>query len=57
MPMRSGPLQEELLTPTGAALLATSACFVDSFPLHDVVSVGYASVTKHLPIPNVLRLF
>jgi hypothetical protein len=49
-------IQEELVTPTGAALISSLAeGFVD-FPAMRILKVGYGAGTKELPIPNVLRL-
>ncbi len=49
-------IQEELVTPTGAALISSLAeGFVD-FPAMKILKVGYGAGTKELPMPNVLRL-
>ena len=49
-------IQEELVTPTGAALISSLAeGFVD-FPAMRILKVGYGAGTKELPMPNVLRL-
>jgi hypothetical protein len=51
-----GPIDEELLTPTGAALLAHFAEGVPSLPEMDVEASGYGAGTKSFPeYPNVLR--
>jgi uncharacterized protein (TIGR00299 family) protein len=56
MPWRGGPTEVELLTPTGAALLA---CLVDKFipqpPLLEVERAGYGAGERELPQPNALR--
>jgi uncharacterized protein (TIGR00299 family) protein len=56
IPWRGGPAEVELLTPTGAALLA---CLVDEFlphpPLLAVERVGYGAGERELPQPNALR--
>ncbi len=56
IPWRGGPTEEELLTPTGAALLAA---LVDEFllqaPLLKAERVGYGAGRKDLEMPNVLR--
>lgn len=56
IPWRGGPVEEELLTPTGAALLAA---LVDEFlpqpPLLLTEGVGYGAGRKDLALPNVLR--
>jgi len=51
-----GPVETELLTPTGAAVLAHVAEGVDSLPSLSVGAVGYGAGTKSLAErPNVLR--
>jgi uncharacterized protein (TIGR00299 family) protein len=55
--LRGGPVEAELLTPTGAAILAHTAEGVTSLPSLDVAASGYGagdrSFTHH---PNVLRV-
>ena len=49
-------IQEELVTPTGAALISSLAeSFID-FPAMRILKVGYGAGTKELPMPNALRL-
>jgi hypothetical protein len=56
MPWQGGPVQEELLTPTGAALLATLVDeFVSDFPPLRAERVGYGAGKRELVLPNVLR--
>lgn len=55
MPMQGGPVREELLTPTGAAILAGSASFVETLPAFRALKVGYGAGNKILDIPNVIR--
>jgi uncharacterized protein (TIGR00299 family) protein len=56
IPWKGGPVGEELLTPTGAALLATLVDeFVPDFPLIRAERVGYGAGKKELTLPNVLR--
>ena len=56
IPWKGGPVEEELLTPTGAALLATLVDeFVPDFPLIRAEGVGYGAGKKDLILPNVLR--
>lgn len=54
--IRGGPIERELLTPTGAAILGTIAESVDAMPALRVRDVGYgagdATFESH---PNVLR--
>ncbi|MDD4448721.1 MAG: nickel pincer cofactor biosynthesis protein LarC [Methanothrix sp.] len=56
IPWKGGPVDEELLTPTGAALLATLVddCVPD-FPLIRAKRVGYGAGKRELILPNVLR--
>ncbi|MFB6255673.1 MAG: nickel pincer cofactor biosynthesis protein LarC [Haloplanus sp.] len=55
--LRGGPVERELLTPTGAALLAELAAGAERLPPLDADAVGYgagdADVSGH---PNVLRV-
>jgi uncharacterized protein (TIGR00299 family) protein len=54
--LRGGPVERELLTPTGAALLAELADGVDRLPTLDVDAVGYGAGDADVPDhPNVLR--
>jgi uncharacterized protein (TIGR00299 family) protein len=56
IPWKGGPVEEELLTPTGAALLATLVDeFVQDFPLIRAERVGYGAGKRELILPNVLR--
>jgi uncharacterized protein (TIGR00299 family) protein len=55
--LRGGPVDRELLTPTGAALLAELAAGVPELPAIDVDAVGYGAGDADLPDhPNVLRV-
>jgi uncharacterized protein (TIGR00299 family) protein len=54
--LRGGPMDRELLTPTGAAVLAHFADGVDSLPDLRVADSGYGAGGWDLdPYPNVLR--
>lgn len=56
IPWRGGPVDEELFTPTGAALLAALADeFLQQPPLIQVERIGYGAGKKELEMPNVLR--
>ena len=56
IPWKGGPVEEELLTPTGAALLATLVDeFMSGFPLMLAKNVGYGAGNRELKLPNVLR--
>lgn len=49
-------IEEELVTPTGAALITSLAEDFIDFPAMRALKVGYGAGTKELPMPNVLRL-
>jgi len=49
-------IREELVTPTGAALISSLAEEFVDFPAMHILKVGYGAGTKELPMPNVLRL-
>jgi uncharacterized protein (DUF111 family) len=54
--LRGGPIETELLTPTGAAILAAVAEGVDSLPELRVENSGYgAGAKKFAQHPNVVR--
>jgi uncharacterized protein (TIGR00299 family) protein len=54
--LRGGPVDAELLTPTGAAILAQFAEGVESLPALDIDAVGYGAGGYDFPDrPNVLR--
>ncbi|MFC7072178.1 nickel pincer cofactor biosynthesis protein LarC [Halovenus rubra] len=54
--VRGGPLKRELLTPTGAAILAEIAASVETLPTLDIDSSGYGAGSKSFKnYPNVLR--
>lgn len=55
--LRGGPVDAELLTPTGAAILAHVADGVDSLPVLALETSGYGAGGYDLdPHPNVLRV-
>jgi len=55
--LRGGPIDIELLTPTGAAILGHYADGVESLPSIDLDGVGYGAGGYDLdPHPNVLRV-
>jgi uncharacterized protein (TIGR00299 family) protein len=55
-PLRAGPVDAELLTPTGAAILAHVADGVDSLPAVTVDASGYGAGSRDVEgRPNVLR--
>ncbi|MBC7109783.1 MAG: nickel pincer cofactor biosynthesis protein LarC [Archaeoglobi archaeon] len=55
--LRGGPVEEELLTPTGAAILAHFVEKSENFiPQMRIRATGYGAGSKELKIPNVLRV-
>ena len=57
VPVVGSPIQAELVTPTGAALLKHLACRFGELPAMRLDHVGYGAGTRDLPIPNLLRVF
>ena len=55
-PVTGSPVDAELVTPTGAAVLAEIAVVFGPIPAMTVGAIGYGAGTRDLPIPNVLRL-
>lgn len=55
LPVYSRGLEAELLTPTGAAVLATLATF-GPLPAMTVLNTGYGAGKRDLPLPNLLRV-
>ncbi len=54
--VRGGPVETELLTPTGAAILSHYAVGVETLPTLDIETVGYGAGSKSFDShPNVLR--
>ncbi len=56
LPVRSTEIKAELITPTGAALLAELVKDFSPPPEMKVEAVGYGAGTRDLPIPNLLRV-
>jgi hypothetical protein len=55
LPFQGGPVEEEIATPTGVALLLSQATFYSHFPRGTSLGVGYGAGTKDFAVPNVLR--
>jgi hypothetical protein len=56
-PIVGGPVEEELLTPTGAAILAHVAEGVETLPTLRLSATGYGAGSKEFPgRPNVFRV-
>ncbi|HJR19628.1 MAG TPA: nickel pincer cofactor biosynthesis protein LarC [Actinomycetota bacterium] len=56
VPIYSRGIPNELVTPTGAAILAATAQSFGDIPPMRVSTVGYGAGTRELDIPNVLRM-
>jgi uncharacterized protein (TIGR00299 family) protein len=56
VPVVGSPIDKELVTPTGAALLVELADAWGPLPAMTLRAVGYGAGTRDLVIPNVLRL-
>ncbi|HEV2172403.1 MAG TPA: nickel pincer cofactor biosynthesis protein LarC [Nitrospira sp.] len=57
VPVYSGEIQKELVTPTGAAIVATLASRFEKLPAMQVEKIGYGAGTRDLSgQPNVLRI-
>lgn len=57
VPSYGGPVEAELVTPTGAALVTTLARSFGPMPAMTVRAVGWGAGRRELPHPNLLRLF
>ena len=56
IPMKGGPVDQELLTPTGAAILSRMVDrFFDAYPSIRAEFVGYGAGSRDLQLPNALR--
>ena len=56
VPVVGSPIEKELVTPTGAALLAELADSFGPIPAMTLEAVGCGAGTRDLPIPNLIRL-
>jgi len=57
VPLASSPIRDEIVTPTGAAIITTVAEHFGACPLQQLDTVGYGYGDRIFPdIPNVLRL-
>ena len=56
VPVYGSPIDKELVTPTGAALLVELADAWGPLPAMTLREVGYGAGTRDMVIPNVLRL-
>ncbi|NLC11576.1 MAG: nickel pincer cofactor biosynthesis protein LarC [Firmicutes bacterium] len=55
VPLVPSPVEKELVTPTGAALLCSAAESFDDFPSFTVEKIGCGAGSADLPFPNLLR--
>jgi uncharacterized protein (TIGR00299 family) protein len=56
IPWKGGPVDQELLTPTGASILAAIVdSFLDFYPEIRAQKVGYGAGSSVMPLPNALR--
>ena len=56
VPLTGSPIEAELVTPTGAALLTELAHSWGPIPHLTLEHIGYGAGTRDLPIPNLLRI-
>jgi uncharacterized protein (DUF111 family) len=56
IPTRPSDVEGELVTPTGAALMATLADEFGWMPAMRVEATGYGAGKKEFPFPNLLRV-
>jgi uncharacterized protein (TIGR00299 family) protein len=56
VPVYGSPIEKELVTPTGAALLTELAAAWGPLPAMTLRAVGYGAGTRDLVIPNVVRI-
>lgn len=56
VPVYGSPIEKELVTPTGAALLTELADAWGPLPAMTLRAVGYGAGTRDLVIPNVVRI-
>jgi hypothetical protein len=57
VPSYGGPVEAELVTPTGAAILTSICRNFGEMPAMTIRAVGWGAGSKDLPHPNLLRLF
>lgn len=57
IPFYSTGIRSEMVTPTGAAIVAALAEGFGPFDQMTVTDIGYGAGTKDFPIPNILRVF
>jgi len=56
IPIYSGGIESEMITPTGAAIIGTLAKSFGGRPLMKIERIGYGAGEKEFTIPNLLRV-
>lgn len=56
IPIYSGGIESEMITPTGAAIISTLAKNFGERPLMKIERIGYGAGEKEFAIPNLLRV-
>jgi uncharacterized protein (TIGR00299 family) protein len=57
IPVYAGPVEKEMVTPTGAAIVAAFASSFESLPTMHIDGIGYGAGTRELDVqPNLLRV-
>jgi uncharacterized protein (TIGR00299 family) protein len=57
VPTYGGPVEAELVTPTGAAIVTTLCRHFGAMPPMAISQVGWGAGARDLPHPNLLRIF
>jgi uncharacterized protein (TIGR00299 family) protein len=57
IPVYSDERKQELVTPTGAAIISTTACKFGNMPLMKINKIGYGSGKIKSKYPNLLRIY
>jgi len=57
VPAYGGPVEAELVTPTGAAIVTTLCHHFGAMPPMAISQVGWGAGARDLPHPNLLRIF
>lgn len=57
IPVKTGLVEEETTTPTGAAIITSVVDTFSEKQAMNIQSIGYGFGTRELPVPNALRVF